>query len=79
MEIFLIVMIVLGMIILVVISSRWHANNYEYECKECKKRFSLTPFKDFSGVLAIDEKHVNCPFCKKKVWAKMIKKLKRLN
>ena len=60
------VVIVSGIIIAAVLEMRQAA----FECGKCKKRFIPTKFAYLMGMHTITRRHLRCPYCNKKSWAK---------
>ena len=60
------VVIISGIIVAAVLEMRQAV----FECKRCKKRFIPTKFAYIMGMHTVTRRHLRCPYCNKKSWAK---------
>jgi hypothetical protein len=50
-----------------------HARSFVYRCPRCGKVFKISAFEAILGPNVVNRKYLNCPICRRGVWAEIRK------
>jgi DNA-directed RNA polymerase subunit RPC12/RpoP len=63
----------LTILALLILLLEWHARNFAYRCPRCGKIFEISALEGLLGPNSINKKYLNCPLCRKKAWADILR------